>query len=42
VWSSLNAVPFYQAQGYRRVRAARWPVRAAVDLDYVLMTKQPL
>jgi putative acetyltransferase len=38
VWSSVNAVPFYQALGYRRVRAARWPVWA-VDLDYVLMTK---
>jgi GNAT superfamily N-acetyltransferase len=40
VWSSLNAVSFYQALGYRRVRAARWPVRAAVELDYVLMSKQ--
>jgi GNAT superfamily N-acetyltransferase len=40
VWSSLNAVPFYQALGYRRVRLARWPVRATVELDYVLMSKR--
>jgi putative acetyltransferase len=40
VWSSLNAVSFYQALGYRRVRAARWPVQTAVELDYVLMSKQ--
>jgi GNAT superfamily N-acetyltransferase len=39
VWSSLNAVRFYQALGYRRVRLARWPVRAAIELDYVLMSK---
>ena len=40
VWSSLNAVPFYQALGYRRVRLARWPVQATVELDYVLMSKR--
>jgi GNAT superfamily N-acetyltransferase len=39
VWSSLNAVRFYEALGYRRVRIARWPVRPAVELDYVLMRK---
>jgi GNAT superfamily N-acetyltransferase len=39
VWSSLNAVAFYEALGYRRVRAARWPVRQSVELDYVLMRK---
>ena len=39
VWSSLNAVAFYQALGYRRVRMARWPVLASVELDYVLMRK---
>jgi GNAT superfamily N-acetyltransferase len=39
VWSSLNAVRFYQALGYRRIRTARWPVRASVELDYVLMSK---
>jgi GNAT superfamily N-acetyltransferase len=39
VWSSLNAVAFYQALGYHRVRAARWPVRQSVELDYVLMRK---
>ena len=39
VWSSLNAVPFYGALGYRRLRSARWPVAAAIELDYVLMGK---
>jgi GNAT superfamily N-acetyltransferase len=39
VWSSLNAVPFYRALGYRRLRAARWPVAAEIELDYVLMGK---
>jgi GNAT superfamily N-acetyltransferase len=39
VWSSLNAVAFYEALGYRRIRAARWPVAAGTDLDYVLMSK---
>jgi ribosomal protein S18 acetylase RimI-like enzyme len=41
VWSSLNAVGFYEALGYRRVRLSRWPVRASVDLAYVLMSKRP-
>ena len=40
VWSSLNAVPFYTALGYRRVRAARWPVAAEIELDYVLMARR--
>ena len=40
VWSSLNAVPFYTALGYRRVRAAMWPVAAQIELDYVLMAKR--
>ena len=39
VWSSLNAEPFYGALGYRRLRAARWPVAAEIELDYVLMGK---
>ena len=39
VWSSLNAEPFYRALGYRRLRTARWPVTATVELDYVLMGK---
>jgi GNAT superfamily N-acetyltransferase len=41
VWSSLNAVRFYEALGYRRLRTARWPVRASIELDYVLMGKRP-
>jgi GNAT superfamily N-acetyltransferase len=40
VWSSLNAVPFYAALGYRRVGAARWPVAAEIELDYVLMARR--
>jgi GNAT superfamily N-acetyltransferase len=39
VWSSLNAIPFYAALGYRRLRPARWPVTSAIALDYVLMSK---
>lgn len=39
VWSSLNAVPFYQACGYRRRRSGRFPIRAGVELDYVLLSK---
>jgi predicted N-acetyltransferase YhbS len=39
VWSSLNAVPFYAALGYRRLRPAKLPATAAIELDYVLMYK---
>ena len=41
VWSSLNAVGFYQAQGYRRLRPGRWPLGGRTELDYVLMDKRP-
>jgi putative acetyltransferase len=40
VWSSLNAVGFYRALGYRVRRRARWPIQAGVELDYVLMSKR--
>lgn len=40
LWSSLNALRFYERLGYRRVRLARWPVEPGVELDYVLMTRR--
>jgi GNAT superfamily N-acetyltransferase len=40
VWSSLNAVGFYRALGYLPERRARWPMRTALELDYVLMAKR--
>jgi len=40
VWSSLNAVGFYRALGYRMRRRARWPIQAGIELDYLLMTKR--
>jgi GNAT superfamily N-acetyltransferase len=40
VWSSLNAVGFYRAVGFLPERRARWPVRSAIELDYVLMAKR--
>jgi GNAT superfamily N-acetyltransferase len=39
VWSSINAVPFYRACGYRRERGGRIPVRSGIELDYVLLSK---
>jgi GNAT superfamily N-acetyltransferase len=41
VWSSLNAVPSYQANGYHRERIGRIPVQTGVELDYVLLSKRP-
>jgi GNAT superfamily N-acetyltransferase len=40
VWASLNAVGFYRAVGFLPERRARWPVQAAIELDYVLMAKR--
>ena len=40
VWSSMNAVGFYQTLGYRVRRRARWPIQRGIELDYVLMTKR--
>jgi GNAT superfamily N-acetyltransferase len=40
VWASLNAVGFYRALGFLPERRARWPVQAAIELDYVLMAKR--
>ena len=39
VWASLNAVGFYEALGYRRVRPARWPVAAGIEMAFLLMEK---
>lgn len=40
VWSSLNAVAFYEALGYRRLRAGRWPLTGKIELDYVLLARK--
>ena len=39
VWSSLNAIGFYRALGYRSIRRAAMPLSTDIDLDYVLMTR---
>jgi putative acetyltransferase len=39
LWSSLNAIGFYERLGYQRLRPARWPVAQGVDIDYLLMGK---
>jgi putative acetyltransferase len=39
VWSSLNAIGFYTALGYRRMRQGRWPVTGTIEIDYVLLAK---
>jgi hypothetical protein len=40
VWSSLNAVGFYRAIGYRERRRARWPIQPGIELDHVLLTRR--
>lgn len=39
LWSSLNAVSFYEALGYRSIKLARWPVADGIEMDHQLMTK---
>lgn len=39
LWSSLNAVGFYAALGYRPIKGAYWPVAAGIDMEHMLMTK---
>ena len=39
LWSSLNAVAFYRALGYRTVRPARWPVGDGIEMEHLLMEK---
>lgn len=40
LWSSLNAVPFYQAIGYRSIKPARWPVAEGIEMEHRLMAKE--
>ena len=40
LWSSLNAVPFYQALGYRVIKPARWPVADGIEMEHRLMEKR--
>lgn len=37
LWSSLNAVPFYQALGFRPIKTARWPVAEDIEMEHLLM-----
>ncbi|MGI9417648.1 MAG: GNAT family N-acetyltransferase [Geminicoccaceae bacterium] len=39
LWSSLNAVTFYRALGYRTVKPARWPVGDGIEMEHLLMEK---
>jgi putative acetyltransferase len=39
LWSSLNAIGFYERLGYQRLRPARWPVARGIEIDYLLMGK---
>ncbi len=39
LWASLNAVGFYEALGYRRIRPACWPVADGIDMEHLLMEK---
>jgi GNAT superfamily N-acetyltransferase len=39
LWASLNAVPFYQALGYRSIRPARWPLAEGLEMEHRLMEK---
>ncbi len=41
LWSSLNAVPFYEALGYRTVKSARWPVADGIEMEHKLMSSTP-
>lgn len=41
LWASLNAVGFYEALGYRRLRPARWPIAAGIEMEHMLMEKAP-
>ncbi len=42
LWSSLNALGFYEALGYRRVRSARWPIGDGIEMEHVLMERKPV
>jgi GNAT superfamily N-acetyltransferase len=40
LWSSLNAIGFYQALGYRQVKPARWPIADGIEMKHLLMEKR--
>ena len=39
LWSSLNAVRFYQAIGFQKVRSVSWPVGGGIEMEHLLMEK---
>ena len=39
LWSSLNAVGFYERLGYRAIKPARWPVGGEIEMEHLLMEK---
>jgi len=39
LWSSLNAVGFYEALGYRQIKPAHWPISGDIEMEYRLMEK---
>jgi len=39
LWSSLNAVDFYEALGYRQTKLARWPISGDIEMEHRLMEK---
>ncbi|MGI9484400.1 MAG: GNAT family N-acetyltransferase [Geminicoccaceae bacterium] len=41
LWASLNAVGFYEALGYRRVKPATWPVADGIEMEHILMENMP-
>lgn len=40
LWSSLNAVSFYERLGYRCLKPARWPVAGGIEMAHWLMEKR--
>ena len=40
LWSSLNALPFYQRLGYRYLQRATWKIDPSTEIDYVLMRRR--
>lgn len=40
LWSSLNAVGFYERLGYRQIKSVRWPVAEGIEMEHRLMEKR--
>ncbi len=40
LWSSLNAVGFYEALGYQQLKTARWPMSGSIEMEHRLMEKR--